>query len=639
MRSTRDSSVRSTYLLLALLAVAVLLAYANAWTAPFVFDDIDSIVGNASIRSPRIVAALSPPAASTVAGRPVLNLSLALNRAFGGLDVHGYHAVNILIHLVAALVLFGLVRRTLQLPALNGRLGRHATLIGFSAALLWALHPLNTEAVTYVIQRAESLMGLFLLATLYFFARAVDPVFPGPDSRFLRRICYGVSVIACAFGMATKESMVVAPIIVLFYDRSFISGSIATALRERRAYYATLFGTWALLAALVWDSGDRSGTAGFGLGIAPWEYGLAECGAVLRYLTLALWPHPLVFDYGPYVRSSVASLLPAAIAVMILVAALVACRRHRGVIFAGAAMLLALAPTSSVLPIPTEPVAEHRMYLPLMFLVVAGVTALICALGKRGLLLVSLTAVPLLALTSARNEAYQSDTALWSATVAAAPSNYRAQNALAWILLREHNLPAAESHFRAALTVRPGHVDARRGLARLLEESGRGSDAIREYETILGDRPDDFLALNSLGTLYFQGHDLRRAAACFDHATRSDPMSAVAQNNLGGAWYELGEFARAQAAEETALRLQPDYAEAHYNLANALARQGNLSVAREHYERALRLQPDYAEAHLNLAGVLEAMNDRAGALAHFRQASQLRPDDAAIRANVQRLQR
>ena len=152
------------YAACAALAAAILAAYCRTFRVPFLFDDTSAIAGNPTLR--RFGSAFAPLADSTVSGRPVLNLSLAANYAVGGLSVTGYHAANLAIHLGAALLLFGIVRRTLAQRGDSG-----AATVAFFSALLWALHPLGTEAVTYVVQRAESLMALFYLATLYCFIR------------------------------------------------------------------------------------------------------------------------------------------------------------------------------------------------------------------------------------------------------------------------------------------------------------------------------------------------------------------------------------------------------------------------------------------------------------------------------------
>src|SRR5262249_35171718 len=142
---------------------------------------------------------------ATTAGRPVLNVTFALNYAWGKLDVRGYHVVNALVHLLAGLTLFGIVRRTLRSRQLRVRYGETATWLGGAVALLWLLHPLNTEAVTYISQRAESLMGLFYLVTIYGFVRATE------ENVAASKRWYGLSVVACFLGMGTKEVMMTAP--------------------------------------------------------------------------------------------------------------------------------------------------------------------------------------------------------------------------------------------------------------------------------------------------------------------------------------------------------------------------------------------------------------------------------------------
>ena len=218
-----------------LIASAVLVANSNTFQLPFVFDDRASILDNPTIRHLwPIWDALSPPRGTgvTVAGRPVLNLSFAFNYAISGLDGWSYRALNLAIHALAGLTLFGLIRRTLALPAPAARFGEHARLLALTITGIWALHPMQTESVTYLVQRAESLMGLFYLLTIYCYLRSVDARRPG--------IWYGLAIAACLFGMGTKEVMVSAPLMVLLHDRTFVAGSFAAAWRRRKGLYAGL---------------------------------------------------------------------------------------------------------------------------------------------------------------------------------------------------------------------------------------------------------------------------------------------------------------------------------------------------------------------------------------------------------------
>lgn len=154
------------------LVLATAVVYRGTLAAPLIYDDRLWITWNPSIQHlGSIVDVLAPPPGSVVFGRPVLSLSLALNYAVSGENAWSYHLANLGVHMLAALALFGIVARTLDLRPALVPFARDRTLAAFAVALLWALHPLQTESVTYVIQRAESLMGLFYLLTLYCFIR------------------------------------------------------------------------------------------------------------------------------------------------------------------------------------------------------------------------------------------------------------------------------------------------------------------------------------------------------------------------------------------------------------------------------------------------------------------------------------
>ena len=181
-----------------LLLAAGTLAYCNSFGGAFLLDDIPDIVENASVHQ------FWPPtqvlAAEQNRSRPVAKLSFAANYALGGKNPWGYHLVNLTLHLIAGLALFGILRRTLRTPRLQARFGAHATPVALAAAALWLVHPLNTQAVTYVVQRYESMMGMFLLLTLYCFIR-------GHDAR-RGNAWYALAGVSCALGMCCKQVMV-----------------------------------------------------------------------------------------------------------------------------------------------------------------------------------------------------------------------------------------------------------------------------------------------------------------------------------------------------------------------------------------------------------------------------------------------
>ena len=238
----------------------------NSLPAPFTFDDDHAIVINEQIR--HVSSSLSrTEQGSPLAGRPLVSLTFAINYALGELNVRGYRLVNIAIHVVNGLLLFAVVARTLRVRA-----APNATEVAFAIALMWMVHPLVTEPVDYVSQRTELMMATFFLATLYFGGSAVAPNVSDRRTRPTYPTRPTMSVICCALGMACKETMVVTPIVVLLYDRTFAFGSFREAVRQRGRYYAALCATWMVLAVLLWSS-PRGDSAGFtGASVSPWTY-------------------------------------------------------------------------------------------------------------------------------------------------------------------------------------------------------------------------------------------------------------------------------------------------------------------------------------------------------------------------------
>lgn len=560
--------------------LAGLAAYHNSLTCPFVFDDEESIVENDNIRHLRPPwQALTAPPQSAVAGRPVVCLTLAVNYALGGLDPWGYHLFNLGVHVLAALTLFGIVRRTLSAPGLRDRFGRSAPALAGTAAVLWLVHPLQTESVTYVVQRAESLAGLCCLLTLYCSVRAFETARP--------TAWQAAAVIACAVGMGTKEVTAIMPLLVWLYDRTYVSGSLGGALRRHARLYAALAATWIILGALV-AAGPRSASAGFGVeGLTSIDYAKTQFGVILHYLRLVFYPHPLCLDYAWPVAVGVWEIIaPMTTIAVIFVATGWAFRRHPAVGFLGAWFFIALAPSSSVVPI-VDLAFEHRMYLPLAAICVLIVIAMHTLIHRmcrppavserirRGIaasLAVTVT-VTLIFLTVGRNRDYRSAMTIWSDVVAQRPDNPRGHNNLAKAMHKRGDLARAEAHYREALRLKPDYATAHNNLAAALAEQGRGDQALYHY----------------------------------DQALQLDPDWAEAHYNRGLALAGLGRFDEAAAAYNQALRLRSAYPEAHYSLANSLLRLDLTDAAVEHYTEALRQDPDYLEAHFNLAGALAGL--------------------------------
>ena len=607
-----------------LLVLAGLAVYANSLTAPFIFDDQQSILENTTIRDlgqiGRVLAADTGNGAGARA-RPLVNLSLAVNYALGGLDVRGYHAFNLAVHLLNTLLLFGIARRTMHRlahPSADGA--------ALAVALLWAVHPLQTETVTCVIQRTELLMAFFFLLTLYLFVRATAARRPAA--------MYVLAVAACLAGMACKEVMVMAPPAVLLYDRTFVAGSLREAWRRRWGVYLALAGTWLLAGYLVLGSGGRGGTVGFGLGVAAWDYALTQCRAVVMYLKLSVWPHPLVLDYGTELERSLAAVRPEALLLtLLLVATALALWRRPLWGWFGAWFFGLLAPSSSVLPLTSQTMAEHRIYLPLAAVVTAGVLGARALLRRRAWLWVGLLAVALGCLTIARNRVYSSPLALWQDTVTQCPGNVRARSNLGKLLIESGQEARGVAEYREGLRLDPFNALLNFNLGNALARAGRPEAAAACYATALQTHPEFAPAHQHLAEVLEKLGRRPEAAAQYAAAVALDPGLPDARNNLGNILLSLHRVPEAIAQYRDALAREPGSARLHYNLGNALVEAGRPAEAAEEYEAALRTQPDFADAHANLANTLAQLGRPADALTHYKAAVRLAPDAADIRAN------
>jgi Flp pilus assembly protein TadD len=559
------------------------IAFANAMSGPFIFDDMNSIPHNPHIRSLwPIWEPLTPTPHSAVAARPVIGLSLAVNYAIGGLDVRGYHAVNLAAHLATALLLFGLIRRTLLTDALRPRYQSHSDRIALIVTLWWTVHPIQTEVINYTIQRTEIFMGLFYLLTLYCIARSAT----SPQASRWRV----AAVLACALGMGSKEVTATAPIIALLYDRVYFADSFRDLLRRRWPLYAGLAATWIVVAVCVGTAPrDESvvrivagAVALDGTVVTPWTYLLTQTQVILHYLKISIWPHPLVLHYHwPIARSLTEVLLPAGFVLILFLITLWLLWAHPTLGFPGMCFFFILAPSSSILPIVTEVAAERRMYLPLavviLFFVLLAHAILIrrppsrfpvTPIGCAAMIgLVLLTTATLTFVTWRRNHDYRSDLAIWADTVDKQPLDPIAHLNLGSALAARGNLPQATRHFAESVSLLPTHAVAQYNLANAFLQQGKPEMASPHLTEALRIDPEYAAAHATMGILFAQRNELEQAEKHFAHALILRPDDAVYNVNMGNLRMAKGQIDQAINNYQRAVKKEPN----HFNALNGLA--------------------------------------------------------------------
>lgn len=625
-----------------LLVVCGVAAYANGFTDLFLgLDARESIRDNPHIRHlwplsealslPRWGSVAIAEQHSTVAFRPTFSFVLAATHAAFGLDPRGFHAVSLAVHLAAGIALFGVVRQCARRREGATASPTHGTCLALAVALLWLLHPLQTESVTYFVQMTESLMGLLLLLSLYCAIRG--------SAAESRRAWLAGAVFVCALSMGAKQTAVVTPLLVLLYDHTF--GAPQARLRYRPGLYAALLVpiSFAVLAVL----GEAQATVVPGRTLA---YILAQPGVILHYLRLTFWPDAL-YLYVNTTSFAVASawdaLLPAVGLVLLLVVTVWGLAKRHVVGFLGGGFFVTLAPTSSVFAI-TDVIQEHRMYVPLAavaaVVVLGGEWLLERRLAPRlgragrarlGVALVLVASAVLALRTQARNldyhrefapvypgdlhETYRilADHALSSPQVLAVESAWVRQR-LASPLVDRLELPYA--HLVLGLQQR---------------ERGNLAQAVDELQRAIELDPNFAYAQHHLGLVLRQQGDLAAAASHLQAAIRLEPSFVASRTDLAAVRYEQGYGDAARAELDAALRQQPGFAEAHYQLGVLALDAGDSAAAAQHFASAIADRPDHADAQYELGMLYRDQGELEAGLGHLQAAVRWRPELAAAR--------
>ncbi len=646
-----------------LLIVAVAAVYLNSFDGAFLFDDVYHIVENERIR--RVL----PLWHLFAVERPLVEFSLAVNYALGGLNPWGYHAFNAAVHLLAALTLFGVVRRTLR------QVGGGGTWSAWAVALLWAVHPLQTQSVTYVIQRGESLMGLFYLLTLYCAIRGAQ------SSR--RLWWYGAAIAACALGMASKAVMVTAPVMVVVYDLVLSrrgrrtarrdlpatranpvasaprsdGAAFAGVLRRRWALYLGLAATWGVLWACgvtrgVLDSTAPRSYVGFGYhGATPLAYLATQAGVIVHYLRLSLWPTRLCLDYDWPMASSLGdALAPGLVILALLLTTAWGLIRRSWLGFAGAWFFVILAPTSSFIPIK-DPAFEHRMYLPLAaviaVVVIGGRVLMDELLGPlsahgKGLVvragLIVLAAGALGYSTFERNKDYATEVTMWADVAVKRPQSARARVALGNALLTQNRVDEAIAAYREAERIQPNRADASCGLGMGLARKGALDAAVAAYRESLRLDPNLAKAHYNLGNALSRQGRIDESIRSFHECLRIEPRFAEAHCNLGNALAGQGQLDEAITEYREAIRIKSSLPNAHKGLGEVLVRLGRVNEGIAAFREAIRIQPDYANAHADLAAALLDRGEYDEAVQHAQAALRTDPANATAQETLQAAQ-
>ena len=606
------------------LLVAIFAVYAPVRHFDFVnFDDPEYVRDNPQIRAGFTSQSLAWAFSSTESANwfPVTRLSHLLDAQLFGMRAGLHHLPSVLFHALAALCLFGFLRRATR-----------ARWPSALVALLFALHPLHVESVVWVAERKDVLCAFFWFLALWAYVRYAER--PGVGR-------YLLVLLPFCLGLMSKPMIVTLPLVLLLLDVWPLGRR--PAFREKLPFFA-LSAAGAMATYLV----QRGSAAVQALGAFP--LGLRLENALVSYVVYIarmLWPARLAVFYPypsqiPWWQAVLAALALAGISILVL-----RCRRSRPYLAAGWLWyLVTLAPVIGLVQVGAQARADRYMYVPMVGLAIMlawGVADWLRRAPRLRPAVAVLAVVASLlsaALARAQVEYWKDSQSLFEHALAVTDGNYLAHHNLGVALAEiPGRLPDAIAQYHAALAIQPDsarvHTDLGNALSKL---PGRAPEAVAEYQAALRISPDSAIPHNNLGnTLASMPGRLPEAVAEYQAALAIDPDYADAHNNLGFALARIpGRLPEAIREYRAALRLRPAYAEAHANLAGALAESAeSLPEAVTEYQAALRSQPDSAELHYGLALALSKMDGRApDAIVHFEEALRINPDYAEAHNNL-----
>lgn len=619
---------------LLLIIILGIIGYSNTLNAPFILDDVRNIVENPVIKN--IDFYISPSKAKVYTGlaeypmlvnRYVGSLTFALNYKINGLDVTGYHAANLLIHLINSLLVYRLIQ--LLISTLSSEAGRgkhsdakHASTIALFSSLLFVSHPIQTQAVTYIVQRFASLATLFyLLATImYIKARLAFNNKSKEDGwrKNVRWICYySMAFAVTVFAMKTKETAFTLPVMIIVCELLFLSGEVKSRILSATPFVLTMF----IIPASLLFVADLNGSVGNATRLATdmsrLDYLLTEFRVIISYIRLILFPvgQNLDHDYPIYITIFDFELFLALMSLMIIwFTVIYTFKRYKNtiplikVIFFGAAwFFVTLSVESSIIPIK-DVIFEHRLYLPSVgfFLVISCLAVMVIERCRQewakktiffSVIIISLV---LTGTTYARNYVWSSEVSLWQDVVEKSPKKPRGYIQLTSFYNSRGRFDETASLSKRAILLNPPSFEIHNNLGTAFFMLGRTNEAIKEYTTALRINPDSAITQNNLGLALVRLGQLDEAVKAFETATRIKSDFAMAYNNLGMIFDKLGRTNEAINEFRTAIQIEPDSAQFHNNLGMVLGKEGLINEAIREFKTALRLNPDLTEANENL---------------------------------------
>lgn len=691
----QKSPLRKHILHLFLIIATGTLVYCNTLHVPFYFDDVRNIVKNPLIKNLNYFINPPDPGGRDIYAdfqiRSAAYLTFALNYAIHGLRVEGYHIVNILIHIINAVLVYGLVILSFKTPLLcRSAIKDLSHLIALFSALIFAPHPVQTQAVTYIVQRLASLATMFYLFSLLFYIkwRLQQKSEERQKFSFLKScLLYLASFSSAVLAMKSKEIAFTLPLIIILYEFMFFQGNV----RKRVIFIVPILLTM-LIIPLSFLAHEKSlegvediAKALSGRGeVSRADYLMTQFRVIVTYFRLLVFPTNLNLDYDYPVYHSFSDprvFLSFLLLLGVSGAGLYLYYRSRysdyalrftafGIFW----VIITLSVESSIIPLTL--IFEHRLYLPSVGFFISLLTIIFTvaelSYGKEAIkttvFLLSLIVFLLAGAGYYRNEVWNDPPAFWKGVIRMSPGKGRPRSALGDAYMAEGRFNEASHEYQAALGLDPHDSVSQANLILIYVQQGRFEEVFKLYEEGLKAGADNAefhnyvslayfrtgrpaeaerelrisIKMNpyypdahfNLGRLLMQQRRYVEAEQELRAALNRNPEHAEARNSLGVLYTLLERYGEAEKELESALRLNPDYPDIRNNLAGIYARSGRHEDAIKEYQEALRLNPEDVGAHNNLARIYAQTGRYDDAIDELRSVLRLRPDFEDARYNL-----
>ena len=619
------------YLKIAILIIVGFAVYSNSLFAPFLFDEYFVITENKAIKTGSIFADFNMP-------RYVGMATFGINYSIGRLNPFGYHLVNLAIHLANGILILLLLEGLFKLrespgPSPAGSPDKqYIRIVPFLISLIFVVHPVQTQAVTYIAQRFTSLAAFFVLLSILFYVKFRSA--PQQDYRY-----YLLSLAGCILAYKTKENTVALPLILILMEFIFFS-SAKSSVMKRIMYLIPYFIFIGLIVISFADIHKPLKDVLAQIGEITYEtklitrtqYLFTEFSVVATYIKLLLLPIHQSVDY--HYRLSYSLFESRTIFSLLLLAGIVCAsiislkkwgNKNSHVVMISFGLLwfiIFLIPESSLIPI-SDVIFEHRMYLPSIGFITAllYIGALIEKKTKAHVLetLGVLAIIILSVMTYQRNELWRDEIKLWNDAATKYPQKLRAHVNLGIAYARKGKCDEAIKELEPSVFMDPADKKARANLALCYWKKGLTDKALQQYQTIIQLDPSSIQGYYDLALFYLESNNITEAFNVLVKARSVDSTDPMVNALLGSVYCQTGDVNSALSYFHEAIKEDNENANVYFTMAICLLNSGNLLESRRNFDKALEYNPHYVEAYYFIGLTYESEKNFPQAISYYQQ--------------------